>query len=167
MERLILFRHGKAEAKGKAPDFERALTEDGRFDAAVIGQALAKADLVPTAALVSPARRTMETWEAARAAFPQARAYPVRELYNATAAEIVGALQGVTAPTVVVVGHNPGLHELAIGLLHEGGASSSVMSKVASRFPTATAIAFAIDENGRAIYDGIFYAADHGGKGGD
>lgn len=167
MERLILFRHAKAEAKGSETDFERALTEGGRFDAAVIAQALAKGGLTPTVALVSPARRTMETWEAARAAFPQARAYPMRELYNAGPADIVGALQGVTAETVIVVGHNPGLHELAIGLLQEGGASSSVMSKVASRFPTATALAFVIDANGRANYDGVFYAADHGGKGGD
>jgi len=145
MERLILFRHAKAEAKGREGDFDRALTEGGRLDAALIGEALAKGGLIPTAALVSPARRTMETWEVARASFPQARAYPMRELYNAGPADIVGALQGVTADTVVVVGHNPGLHELAIGLLREGGASSAVMSKVASRFPTATALAFFMD----------------------
>lgn len=167
MDRLILFRHAKAEPKGKKEDFDRALTEEGRADAEVVAKALAKDGLVPNLVLVSPAKRTVETWEAARPAFPKARAIPVRGLYDASPMEILDTLEGVTAGTVMVVGHNPGLHELAVGLLREGGAGSAVMSKVASKFPTATAVSFVIDANGRASYDGVFYAADHGGRGAD
>lgn len=168
MDRLILMRHAKAERRSASgEDFDRALTEEGKADAAVIGKALAKDGLAPALALVSAAQRTVQTWEAMKAAFPRARTQATRALYNASPMEILDALDGVTAGTVLVVGHNPGIHELAVGLLREGGAGSAVLGKVASRFPTATAVAFVVDANGRAAYDGVFYAAEHGGSGSD
>ena len=168
MDRLILMRHAKAERRSASgEDFDRPLTEEGRRDAAVIGVALAKDGLAPSLALVSASQRTVETWEAMQGSFPKARMQVLRNLYNAAPMEILDALEGVTAATVLVVGHNPGIHELSVGLLKEGGAGSAVLGKVASRFPTATAVAFVIDGNGRAAYDGVFYAAEHGGSGSD
>lgn len=149
MDRLILMRHAKAERRAASGgDFERRLTEEGRADAALVGRALAKDNLIPAVVLISAAQRTVDTWEAMKAAFPN-------------------ALEGVTAGTVMLIGHNPGIHELAVGLLREGGAGSAVLGKIASRFPTATAVAFTVDANGRAAYDGVFYAADLGGGGAD
>lgn len=166
MDRLILMRHAKAERRAASGgDFERRLTDDGRADAALVGQALAKDNLVPAVVLVSAARRTVDTWEAMKAAFPKARVQTLQALYNAAPMAILDALEGVTAGTVMVIGHNPGIHELAVGLLNEGGAGSAVVGKIASRFPTATAVAFVVDTNGRAAYDGVFYAADLGGGG--
>lgn len=168
MDRLILMRHAKAERRApEGGDFERRLTDDGRADAALVGKALAKDGLAPSVVLVSAARRTVETWESMRETFPRARPHVLQALYNATPMAILDTLEGVTAGTVMVVGHNPGIHELAIGLLREGGAGSAVLQKVASRFPTATAVAFVVDANGRAAYDGVFYAADLGGGGAD
>jgi phosphohistidine phosphatase len=168
MDRLILMRHAKAERRAASGgDFDRPLTEEGRADAALVGKALAKDNLAPAVVLVSAARRTAETWEAMKASFPRARAQMLQSLYNAAPMAILDVLEGVTAGTVMVIGHNPGIHELAVGLLNEGGAGSAVVGKVASRFPTATAVAFVVDENGRAAYDGIFHAADLGGGGAD
>lgn len=168
MDRLILLRHGKAERRSASgEDYDRALTEQGRADAAAIGEALAKEGLVPGLAFVSGAQRTVETWEAVKPSFPKARAQTLRTLYNAGPMEILDAIEGATAATVMVVGHNPGLHQLAVGLLQESGAGSAVIGKVAAKFPTSTAVAFVIDENGRAAYDGVFYADEHGGGGGD
>ena len=168
MDRLILMRHAKAERRSASgEDFDRGLTDAGRDDAAVVAKALAKDGLAPSLALISAAQRTVETWEAMRGSFPRARTQASKALYNAGPMEILDALEGVSAGTVMVVGHNPGIHELAVGLLREGGAGSAVLGKVASRFPTATAVAFVIDGNGRAAYDGVFYAADHGGSGSD
>ena len=168
MDRLILMRHAKAERRSASgEDFDRPLTEEGRRDATVIGVALAKDGLAPSLALVSASQRTVETWEAMQGSFPKARMQVLRNLYNAAPMEILDALEGVTAATVLVVGHNPGIHELSVGLLKEGGAGSAVLGKVASRFPTATAVAFVVDANGRAAYDGVFYAAEHGGSGSD
>lgn len=168
MDRLILMRHAKAERRAAGgEDFDRPLTAEGRADAALVGRALARDGLAPSVAVVSAAARTQETWEAVREAFPNARMQVKRELYNAGPMQILDALEGQTAATVMVIGHNPGIHELAMGLLTEGGAGSAVIGKVASRFPTATAVAFVIDPNGRALYDGVFYAAELGGSGGE
>jgi len=166
MDRLILMRHAKAERRAQSGgDFERSLTEEGRADAALVAKALVKDNLVPAVVLVSAAQRTLDTWEAMKPAFPKARVHTLQALYNATPMAILDALEGVTAGTVMVIGHNPGIHELAVGLLNEGGAGSAVIGKIASRFPTATAVAFVVDPHGRAAYDGVFYAADLGGAG--
>jgi phosphohistidine phosphatase len=168
MRRLILFRHAKAEPRGAGmDDFDRPLAERGREDAALIGRVLAREGLTPDLALVSPARRASETWIYARDAFPAAKAELDRDLYNAgpeTIRDVVAA-RADDANTVIVVGHNPGLHELAVELLIEGGASAAEVERVAARFPTATAAALLIDPVGRASFDGLFLAKEHGGEG--
>jgi len=168
MRRLILFRHAKAEARGPGmDDFDRPLAERGREDAALIGRVLAAEGLVPDYALVSPARRASETWVFARDAFPPIRAQLCRELYNASAAEIRAEIKAVEerVGALIVVGHNPGLHQAAVDLLVEGGASAAEVGRVAVRFPTATAACLAIDPVGRASLDGFFLAKEHGGEG--
>lgn len=169
MKRLILMRHGKAERASAGGDFDRALAERGRGDAALMGRLLADEGLSPDVALVSAARRTQETWEAASDAFPGARASVLRSLYHAPADRILFEAEaaGVENDTVMVVGHNPGIHALAVALLREGGSGSSIVARAESRFPTATVAAFTFDPAGRPVYDGLFYAADHGGGGGE
>jgi phosphohistidine phosphatase len=168
MRRLILFRHAKAEPRGAGmDDFDRPLAERGREDAALIGKVLAKEGLTPDLALVSPARRASETWIHARDAFPKAKVQLCRDLYNAAPETIRETVEAAadSADTVIVVGHNPGIHDVAVELLIEGGASAAEIERVAARFPTATAAALVIDENGRASFDGLFLAKEHGGEG--
>jgi phosphohistidine phosphatase len=170
MDRLILMRHAKAERRAESGrDIDRALAERGRSDAAIMGQVLAKAGLAPDVAVVSPARRTEETWEAVSQAFPDARKEGDKGLYNASAQALWDAAQGAgeSASTVLVVAHNPGVHELTVALLREGSASPAVIAKASERFPTATAAAFTFDAAGRPCYDGLIYVADHGGGGGE
>src|ERR1019366_3549367 len=110
MQRLILLRHGKAESTAATGgDFERGLTESGRREAALIGHALARTGCTPDLVLVSTARRAMETWEAAQAAFPKARMAPARELYHASADALAEAIDAAGGPiaTPMIVGHNP------------------------------------------------------------
>ncbi|HLY79463.1 MAG TPA: histidine phosphatase family protein, partial [Caulobacteraceae bacterium] len=116
MRRLILFRHAKAEPRGPGQDdFDRPLAARGWEDAAIVGRALAADGFAPDLALVSPARRTAETWICARDAFPRIRAELMRGLYNAGPDEIRAAIDQVAdrCETLIVIGHNPGLHELA------------------------------------------------------
>ncbi len=169
MKRLILMRHGKAERSSPGGDFERALTERGFADAALMGRLLADEGLAPDLALVSAARRTQDTWRGVSTTFPDARAAHLRSLYHASADRVLFEVEAHAeeADTIMVVGHNPGLHELTIGLLRQGGAGSALVARAESRFPTATVAAFTIDEAGRPSYDGLFYAADHGGGGGE
>lgn len=168
MRRLILFRHAKAEPRAvTGEDIDRPLDAKGRQDAALMGQVLAREGLTPDLVLVSCARRTQETWDCLSAAFPKARARVRDDLYNATAEEIVAEISAAApdAITLMVVAHNPGLHELAIELMLDAAASAGEVDKVAARFPTSTAVAFQVDEAGRHSPDGLFHASDFGGEG--
>jgi phosphohistidine phosphatase len=154
MQRLILLRHGKAESTaGAGGDFERGLTERGRREAVLIGQALAQTGYAPDLVLVSTARRAMETWEAAQSAFPKARMAPARELYHASADALAEAIDtaGESVGALMVVGHNPGLHELALTLMvsPKGRAESAL----AESFPTAAAAVFQLHADGRFEFE--------------
>ncbi|MGH6958444.1 MAG: SixA phosphatase family protein [Caulobacteraceae bacterium] len=168
MRRLILFRHARAEPRAAGEDdFDRPLAERGREDAAIVAHALARENLAPDYALVSPARRSAETWVCAREAFPRIRAELNRELYNAAPEDIRQAIEQVAerCDTLMVIGHNPGLHELAVDLLIDADAPSAEIEPVAARFPTATAAVYRIDPVGRASLDCLLLAHELGGEG--
>ena len=148
MERLILLRHAKAEvdaASGR--DFDRALTERGRRDAALIGQTLAEAGFSPDLALVSSAVRATQTWEAAAPFFPGARVERVPALYHIEPDGILtlARAQGAHANTVLVVGHNPGLGQLAALMAQDSVAPSDVKMRLVQGFPTAAAAVIPLD----------------------
>lgn len=170
MRQLILMRHAKAErAAPSGRDFDRALTDRGRADAALMAAVLAKSGLVVDQALVSASARTTGTWAAMVASFPQARLQSESSLFNASSLELDQAI-ALAAPateTLIVIAHNPGIQALAHHLLRQASAPPSIIDRAASRFPTATAAVFAIDEAGRAAYDGLFYTADYGGGAGE
>ena len=121
--RLLLLRHAKAVAarpgQSDASDHGRPLSERGRLDATALGRTLRSRGLAPTLALVSTALRTRETFELLQ---PFGAATPrqvLRDaLYLAEMAHLLDVVreEGGTADTVLLVGHNPGLHELALTL---------------------------------------------------
>jgi phosphohistidine phosphatase len=115
MRRLILLRH--ASAAGHAgSDLQRPLTAKGQAEAAAAGRALAARGLNPDKVLVSPARRTQETWAAMADLFPGAEVETAPALYDAPADVLFHAALHEEADTVMVVAHNPGLHQLAYNL---------------------------------------------------
>jgi phosphohistidine phosphatase len=163
MQRLILFRHAKTEARApRGEDIDRALVERGRVDSQRMGTILAQAGMAPDLVLVSPAVRARETWTLAAPAFPPARVEIRDGLYDATPEEVAGVLnEGVaSAVTVMVVGHNPSLHELAISLLEDGRADPTDIERVAAGFPTATAATFRFDHEGHARLEALFHVKD-------
>ncbi len=169
MDRLILMRHGKAERHAASGgDFERALAESGRADAATMGKLLAGMAHSPELLLVSSARRTRETGELVAESFPKARTEHLRDLYHADPEEIVQAVEehGDAAATVMVVGHNPGMHELALRLALQGDASPIQTNKLRSRFPTSTVVVFKWN-GGAPVLEHLFYAHENGGAGGE
>lgn len=122
MDRLILLRHGKAEADAPSgQDFDRALTSRGRSDVALVARYLAEAGHAPDLALVSPAVRAKETWEAAAPFFPNARVEWAPMLYHIDPQGILDLAKDQEAKTIMVVGHNPGLGELAAYLARQVG----------------------------------------------
>jgi phosphohistidine phosphatase len=150
MRRLLLFRHSKAErAIPGGDDHSRTLNERGRNDAAIIGAYMAGHGLIPERVLVSTATRTQETWKYAGAAFkPVPSARSEARLYDASATTILDVIKGAqaNAHTLLVIGHNPGIHELAMGLVATGDVDTR--ERLREKFPTSglAIIDFAFDE---------------------
>jgi phosphohistidine phosphatase len=122
--RLMLLRHAKSEkAEPGMADRDRGLTPRGRNDAARIGGYLAHHALIPDHAIVSAAHRTRETWQRLAAALPSPPPVTFEDrLYNAGPAAMLGLVKKLDrlAPVVLVIGHNPGLHEVAQMLVAAG-----------------------------------------------
>lgn len=122
--RLMLLRHAKSEkAEGGMSDHARRLNARGKADAPVIGAYMARHALIPDLALVSTAERARQTWERVAGALAAAPRVTYEErLYNAGAEAIIALVKGMapTVRTLLVVGHNPGLHEAARRLIASG-----------------------------------------------
>jgi phosphohistidine phosphatase len=163
MDRLILLRHGDAERDSETgEDFDRRLSARGREESARMGETLAEFGLVPDLVLVSAATRTRETWAALAQSFPQARVAFEDDLYLAEPERVRRAIEQACdgCGALMVIGHNPGLQELALGLLVEGSAQASAVDRVNNGFPTAAAAVFLFDGHGRPAYDGVFFPRD-------
>ena len=164
MHRLMLLRHGKAESvSDSGGDMARELTDRGRRDAAIMGRVLADAGMIPDVVLVSEARRTRETWEEVSLAFPSARAEFDRALYLASAdrlAHMVDASAEV-AGCLMIIGHNPGLHELAA--ICAGRSHGAGYEQLMNSFPTCAAAVFARDADGGWMLETMLVPRDNGG----
>jgi phosphohistidine phosphatase len=112
---LLLIRHAKSDWGDAArPDHQRPLNERGRRDAPRMGRWIAQQDLVPAEVLCSDAVRTRETLDLMLPAWaPPPRVIQRRELYHASPETMLANLAEVSADRVALVGHNPGIGELA------------------------------------------------------
>jgi phosphohistidine phosphatase len=138
MRQLVLIRHAKAVAAA-ADDFDRALAAEGREAASRVAAALAAAGAAPEIALVSDARRTRETWELAKPSFGAAEEKFLHSLYDAPAETLMQAAERAGANAVMVVGHNPGLHDLASRLAHR---NDELDVRLRSKFPPGSGAIF-------------------------
>jgi len=138
MRRLMLLRHAKTErAEPGERDRDRKLTRRGRADAPVLGTYMAHHDLIPDLALVSPAVRTQETWKLLAAAFAKPpKAATDERIYNASADRLMTVLsEPRKARVLLLVGHNPGIQDLAVELIAAGDAA--MRERVTEKLPTS------------------------------
>jgi phosphohistidine phosphatase len=165
MQRLILMRHAKTEpwAEGM-DDFGRALLPRGHEDAGLMAKALAEAGWIPEQILISPSRRTRETAAHVCAVFTGERVRAVEALYLAGIADIEAALGAATAECVMIIGHNPGLHDYALLLTEKGGADYLPdRARLIEKFPTSCAAVFEraqAEEGGALKLAGVLRAAE-------
>jgi phosphohistidine phosphatase len=156
MHQLILLRHAKAAAKlAGSTDHERPLTASGRRGATVVGQAMRKAGLSPDVVLVSSALRTQQTLQALEAVgvwdeWPNIDTLPA--LYMAAPNQIRDLLRDLpeTVRSALVIGHNPGLHELALALADPADPRPE-QSRLSDGFPTASLAEFLITSTWRNL----------------
>jgi phosphohistidine phosphatase len=168
MRQLMLMRHAKsAPAKtagppgsrafgqdAEQPDHARPLNAAGHRAASAMRNALRDYGLIPDVVLVSSARRTMQTLEALGPWDDSPLIEPMDRLYLAGAPLILQVLQGVseTVRSVMVIGHNPGLHELATSLLgpkHSPGDASA--RRLVDEFPTGALAVFTVPPHWREL----------------
>ena len=154
MRRLMLLRHAKTETEAPSGrDRDRRLDDRGRRDAAEIGGWIGRHPPFPDLVLVSPATRAYQTWEIVRDAMKDHAPKPlvelVPELYGADPSHLLHAIRAASAGDprrLMVVGHNPGMHELALALASSGDAAGR--KALADNLPTSglAVFDFSIDD---------------------
>ncbi|MGE0501286.1 MAG: histidine phosphatase family protein [Rhizobiaceae bacterium] len=160
---LLLMRHAKAE-RGTAGqrDFDRSLAERGRADAPRMGREIARRGWLPDLALVSPARRTTETWDLASAAFGAPVGMEFAEaIYDAPVAALVKLARAAPPDvgTLMIVGHNPGMEVLAERLAGPGSADMP-LAALEEKFPTGALARLTFDGEWTDVSDGAARLAD-------
>jgi phosphohistidine phosphatase len=156
---LLLLRHAKSSWDDMSiPDHDRPLSKRGRKAAAAMRAWIHAQRLAPDLALVSTALRTRQTF-AALQPWPHPPAVVFMEaLYHAPGPAMLELLRQVEAPvrTLLLVGHNPGLMELATLLAGEAAtqAEGTPAQRLASAYPTAALAQFALERPWSRIGEG-------------
>ena len=148
MRRLMLLRHAKTETDAPSGrDQDRRLDERGRRDAAEIGAWLARNPPFPDLVQVSPAIRAKQTWELAWEVMKNHVRPPgiefVPELYASDPSQMLHAIRlaSISDPKqLMVVGHNPGMHELALMLT--GSGDKAAREALYDNLPTSGLVVF-------------------------
>ena len=145
MHQLHLLRHAKSSREAGDDDQERPLTRRGREAARLVGgqlpAAIGRVDLV----LCSPALRTRETADLVLAGFdPRPDVLIEDGLYLASRAGLLRRLRRLEEGfgAVMLIGHNPGLYEVAVALAAPG--SPRYRALASGKFPTTARASFHI-----------------------
>jgi phosphohistidine phosphatase len=159
MRQLLLLRHAKSSWEdANLTDHDRPLDAEGQSAAHAMRSAIARLGLAPQLVLVSSARRTRETLELLEPLPGSPRIQRSSDLYLASPRQILDSLADVSAETssILVIGHNPGLHDLAMLLAgaHAMSIGRQGSKRLARGFPTAALAEFAIAGDWRNLPDG-------------
>jgi phosphohistidine phosphatase len=142
--RLVLIRHSKAAAG--STDIERPLAHRGVADAAAVGRWLASQRIEPDLVVVSPAFRAAQTWQiAAKASGIAAEIAIDNRIYDNTVNDLLDIVQETVADvvTLVLVGHNPSIGELAVRL-DDGSGAAPYRRALLDGYPTSGVAVFEI-----------------------
>lgn len=145
MRRLYLLRHAKSSWKLAGQlDYERGLTDRGEDDLELISQLISEHELVPDFIFCSGARRARDTLKGVAKALPSdVQVEYTDAIYQASTRDLLLVLQGVPTKynSVLLVGHNPSIHDLSVEIARE----SDELVQLAAKFPTAALAEFELD----------------------
>jgi phosphohistidine phosphatase len=142
MPTLIVLRHSKAASPIGIPDVERPLAGRGRKDAEKVGDELRAAGRVPDRVICSTALRTRQTLDGLGLDAPvdfESR------VYDNDADEILDLLREQSEETLLLIGHNPSMHLLVVGLTGGG---------VDDHFPTSATAVIEFDGGWENLWPG-------------
>ena len=144
---LVLIRHAKAG--DGAVDRDRPLAHRGITEAPAVGRWLTQRRIAPDRVVVSPARRARQTWELAAAELgPTAEPVFDDRVYRNTVEDLLEIIRETPAEvtTLAVVGHNPGIEELATAL-DDGRGDDSSRRELATKYPTSGVAVFDVGDS--------------------
>ena len=136
-------RHAKSSWDDpRLSEHARPLNPRGRAAAAAMRTAMHEMGIAPDLVLVSSARRTLQTLEALEPWDDSPLVEPMDALYLAHPAQILAALHGVaeTVRSVLILGHNPGMYDLALDLAGPG--DSLMRRRLDEGFPSGSLAEF-------------------------
>jgi len=137
-EILGLMRHAKSAYPDGVKDHDRPLAERGQRDALAAGPIVRQRMGTPDLVVVSTAKRAQQTWTAASRAWTHPPQHINDErIYDATTDDLLLVLREIDSAnsSVLVVGHNPGMEELAFGLTSEAS-NAAALATMSEKFPT-------------------------------
>ena len=144
---LALLRHAKSSwDNSDLDDFDRPLNERGRSAAPVMGAVLKELGFAPDLILCSSPKRTRETLALIAPFIRNAEVAFDDQLYLTGQETLFGRLKSLPpgARKVLLIGHNPGMHGLALMLAATGDAKS--LSRLEDKFPTAALAIFSFEQ---------------------
>ncbi len=147
MKTVYLLRHAKSSwSEPRLSDHDRPLAARGLAAAPRMGEHLSRLRPGPGLVLCSSSVRTRQTWElvAAQLDEPPPTSFR-RECYHASADDLLRLLQSTddSIDAVLLIGHNPGLADLAESLAGRGPALE--LGRLRLKFPTAALACFRFD----------------------
>lgn len=154
MKRLYLLRHAKSSWKDAGlADRERPLAPRGRAAMELLAPHLRRERVAPELVLCSPARRAQETLETIREALSgevSVRTEP--GMYGASAADLLERLREIPGAvhSVMLIGHNPALQQLAASLAHR----DSGLERIERKYPTGALATLALSGDWRELAEG-------------
>lgn len=163
---LFVLRHAKSSWPDVA-DRERPLAERGRHDAPAAGRWLHDAAGRPgypriDHVVCSPARRTRETWELVSAQLdsPPEAVYDER-VYGATTTTLLTVVRGTpdNVRSLLLIGHNPGVHDLSLALADETS-DSAALATLRQKYPTSSIAHFVVGTEWTKVSAGGLALAD-------
>lgn len=138
--RLVIMRHAKTEGHGYKPDFERELIQRGWDDTAAVAEQMVAHRIAPDRVLVSTSRRTRDTLAGLLPILAGNCTIDLRDaLYEADTPDLRDAVRTASGQTVMLIGHNPAVHQLALSLAGDDGPP-----ELENGFPTATVAVFSL-----------------------
>ena len=146
MRTLYVLRHAKSDwGDASLRDFDRPLNGRGRKSAKAMGRELRERGLTPDLVLLSPSARTTETLARVEEGFG-ASFEKVEEssIYLAENEALVALIRNAPAKSerLMIVGHNPGMHELVLLLANE---PRDLREEAAAKFPTGAMAEISFD----------------------
>jgi phosphohistidine phosphatase len=146
MKTLHLLRHAKSGRDDpKLDDHERPLSPRGIQDGMAIAEHCAKAGIHPALILCSSAVRTRSTLALLLPYLPVAQILVERELYLAGAEALLARVRAVDDgfASVMVIGHNDGLHDFARSLPGDAG-DAELRIRLGAKFPTTALASYTV-----------------------